>query len=215
MKKVNAQLAQTIILALNESHGSEHKAKQARQEATATMKGLASKAEATALAVFCLEQAIFQGLAKVTTNPIDGKRNDTTSNFKRDIAKAFNDAYPSETSSLRLKTTGKGDARTVTAAIVPVVKKDARETFIDKLKPIMEAINATEAEIASFCNPLLDAYDKEQARLAEVKALADSRKADALAYAHEAITARVSAQLEAKGIKPTEANIKVALAMAM
>lgn len=213
MKKSNAQQIQKTVILINNAHNSETSIKDTRDNLATTLVDMHDEAQATSFIVDVMYQAILQGLANTVINS-EGKRNDKASNWKRDLAKALNTAYESETHRTVLKTSGKGIDRTVTIArvekAVPLTGKDA---FLKKLENLLGEVNVTPAELNSLssrCEALYTENEKVQFEVKESqRIMADKAKADALATT----TAIIAEQLESKGIKATKANIQVAMAM--
>lgn len=208
----SADTVQTLVCAINSAHTKGYQVDETRAQLKDTLQGLGDEAQAISLIKDVLSQAILQGLAEVVI--IKGKRNDKTSNWKRDLAKAYNTAYESNDTRLVLTTKGKGQARLVNFEIkAKPVALTGKKAFVAKLEKVVAEANPTQAELASIITSAGNLYDAEQERVAKSQAkqqtLADNAKANQLAT----VTANVSAQLEAQGIKATKGNIEVALAM--
>lgn len=211
-KTNSTQTIQGLVITLSQGHAHADQLANARSQVKDALIELHDESQAVSLITDVLSQAILQGHCNVIVT--EGKRNDKTSNWKRDLAKAYNDAYESADTRLILKTSGKGEGRTVSVELkakpVPLTGRDA---FNAKLVKVLDEANLTEAEMISTCDPILALYDAEQDRTkvkqAKQQAIADEAKALSL----EATTAHVSAQLEAKGFKATKANVEIALAL--
>jgi len=211
-KTNSTQTIQNLVVTLSQGHAHADQLANAKTQVKDTLQNLASEAQAVSLITDVLSQAILQGHCNVVVT--EGKRNDKTSNWKRDLAKAYNDAYESVDSRLVLKTSGKGLDRTVSVELKAKAKPlTGKEAFTAKLIKLLSEVNPTQAEQMSIEASVLGLYDAEQER-AQTKQADQIRIADeAKALNLETVTARVSEQMEAKGIKVTKANLEVALAM--
>lgn len=213
MKPVNTQTVQTIITTLHEGMCHAHRATSARESVTSVLTDCHDSGEAALLVKAAMEQAILQGKADVVKNA-DGSRNDKASNWKRDLAKAYNAAYP-DSATLSIKTAGKGAERTVTLAYTEKVEKSDREKFLARVKAICETVNATEVEAKSITSKLEKLYDFEQSRIETAKVEAKQHAASQLAEEAARVTARISEKLEAAGIAVTPENIEAARVFAV
>ena len=209
MKVSNAQTVQSIVITLAEGMAHTSRAASARATVTSVLTDLRDHVQAAQLVKDCMLQAILQGKAETVRNA-DGTRNDKASNWKRDLSRAFNDAYPSTTSRLTLKTAGKGADRTVTLAFAEVTEKSAREKFLARVAAICEDVNATQAESASIRAKLEKLYDFEQARTEQGKEEAKQAAILAQTLAADAVTSRVEDMLTEKGIAITPENMEIA-----
>lgn len=208
MKAINTATVQSIVITLAEGMAHADRGHAARVTVSQSLTDLrdASLAAQTVKAV--MEQAILQGKADIVRNA-DGSRNDKASNWKRDLSKAYNTAYPDST-SLAIKTAGKGQGRTVSLSFAEKVEKSPREKFLARVAAICEEVNATQAEAASVTKNLVKLYDFEQEQQATVKAIAKQEAEKAMAENAKLVTARISDMLTAKGIEATPENIEIA-----
>lgn len=214
MKAINAKTlvqAVTIIRNIETSTATTGQGRAALQE---MFEACHDRHAAAALAKACLEQAILVGLCEVRKLP-DGKRDDRTSNVKRCLAGAMNNAYTtSETFSLVTK--GKGVARTCHIEWKEKTEKTAKEKFLARLNNLLLEVNATETESKSLTTRFTNLYDEEQARQIAAKTEMQEKRQAIELDALNAITATCKAKLESRFGRPaSEEEIAAAVAMAV
>lgn len=204
-KEISSAKVQDCLMLLVEATNNSFQYRGNRDRVTAIMTDCHDRNEAIRLGVAIVQQAIAQGYAKVIKS--GDKRNDTTSNYKRDASYCINAAYPDYTDKVTITTDGKGAARTVSFSL----KEKPAKTDADKLKNVLtiafEIVNATPAEQSSLTERFNKLFEAEKARLDTDRTKAAEMAEIARAERIEAITARAKDALKGRGIKPTKGAI--------
>lgn len=212
MTTSNAATVQTIVNLIDAGINNTTIASNNSLLVSQQVKSLADSTQAAVLVKDVMVQAILQGLANVTTRTDDkGKqvKNDRASNWRRNLATAYNRAYPSDTTRLSLSTSGKGSARTVTVEIKEVAEKSELEKITAKLASILDSCNATENERSSLTARVVKLYDKERARQADEVNAARAARETAEQLAAHALQIKASEYLTSRGMAVTDNNIAI------
>jgi hypothetical protein len=166
-----------------------------------------------------LEQAILRQMCRVITG-IDEKtgkktRNDQTSNWKRDLSKAYNEAYESKVSRLSIKTIGKDDNRTVTVELSLIVEVSEVDKHVNAIERAYTAAGFNSIELETLTTSYKAKFAAHQDAVKfnreEAQRLADQADATAKAELLSRATVTATAYLEAQGKKATAANLDLVL----